>query len=240
MGKPSAPGLFRLRSAGVSLMLFGGIGVLFMFSAAVLGLDAPITVEHWLAAVGSLGPWTLPAAVLAFGLLAMLGVPQIVLVAAAVVAFGPDAGFAYSWIGNLVASTLGWAIGRGLGEEVVRAHAGPAMARLMRKVADHGFMTCLLIRLAPTVPFMVVNMAAGVAGVRARDFVLGTALGSIPKIALVVFAGHSLLRAIAGGGPEHYVALVLSAAVWIAMGLAVRRWLREEGDDGDLATAGSS
>jgi uncharacterized membrane protein YdjX (TVP38/TMEM64 family) len=219
------------------MMLFGGIGVLFMFGAAILGLDAPLTVEHWLAAANVLGPWTLPAAVLAFALLAMLGVPQIVLVAAAVIAFGPDAGFVYSWIGNLVASTIGWAGGRWLGDDMVRAHVGPTVARLMRKVASHGFMTCLLIRLAPTAPFMIVNMAAGVAGVRARDFVLGTALGSIPKIALVVFAGHSLMRVIAGGGPEHYLALAVSGAVWIVMGLLVRRWLRAEDDDADLAAA---
>ncbi|MBX7249890.1 MAG: VTT domain-containing protein [Caulobacteraceae bacterium] len=207
-----------------------------MFGAVALGVDAPATLEHWLAGANALGPWTLPAAVLAFALLAMLGVPQIALVAAAVVAFGPDAGFAYSWIGNLVASTIGWAVGRALGEDVVRAHAGATVARLMRKVADHGFMTCLLIRLAPTVPFMIVNMAAGVAGVRARDFVLGTALGSIPKIALVVFAGHSLMRALGGGGFEHYLAIGLSAAVWIGMGLLARRWMRED-DEADLAAA---
>jgi uncharacterized membrane protein YdjX (TVP38/TMEM64 family) len=235
-----APPPSRLKSTSLALLLFGGLSTLFIFGAAVFGLDAPMTMEHWLGAAAHLGPWTLPVAILCFTGLAMLGVPQIALVAAAVVAYGPEAGFAYSWIGNLVASTLGYTIGRVLGEDVVRAHAGPGVARVMRKVTENGFLTCLLIRLAPTVPFMIVNMAAGVAGVRARDFVLGTAIGSIPKIALVVFAGHAALRLFEGGGLEHLVVLGFTVGCWIAMGLVVRRWLRNEDGDDDLVAAPSS
>lgn len=230
----------NLKSVGLALLMFGGLGVVFMFGAAVFGLDAPATVEHWLSLAGSLGPWGLPVAVIAFTVLAMLGAPQIALVAAAAVAFGPEAGFLYSWVGNLIASTLGWLIGRVLGEDAVRAHAGPAVSRLMRRIADNGFWTCVLIRLAPTVPFMIVNMAAGVAGVRGRDFLLGTGLGSIPKIALVVLAGHAAMRIFSGGGPEHYVMFALTLACWIVMGVFVRRWLRDEDDpdgDGDLVAA---
>ena len=51
---------------------------------------------------GLTGPWALAAAVGGFTVLAFLGVPQFVLVAAAVVAFGPWTGFLYSWVGNLV------------------------------------------------------------------------------------------------------------------------------------------
>lgn len=231
----------KFKSAAIALVLFGGLGAFFMFGAAVFGLDAPATVEHWLGMAGSLGPWALPVAVVAFTTLAMLGVPQIALVAASVVAFGPEAGFIYSWVGNLVASTLGWLVGRLLGEDVVRAHAGPKVTRLMRRIADNGFWTCVLIRLAPTVPFMIVNMAAGVAGVRGRDFVLGTALGSVPKIALVVLAGRAAMRIYAGGGVEHYVLLAVTLACWLVMGYFARRWMREgDGGDGDLATAQTS
>ncbi len=63
------------------------------------------------------GPWALPAAVGGFAVMAFLGVPQFVLIAAAVVAFGPWTGFAYSWIGTLVSALVGFALGRQLGRQ---------------------------------------------------------------------------------------------------------------------------
>src|SRR5262249_9229393 len=97
--KPAA----SFRSLLVTVLLFGGLGTLFVFGAAASGFSGPEVTEHWLAGAAHLGPWTLPFAVICFAGLAMLGVPQIVLVAAAVAAYGPEAGFVYSWIGNLAA-----------------------------------------------------------------------------------------------------------------------------------------
>jgi len=75
------------RSLAISFVLFGGVGMVFLFGAQVLGFNGEATVEHWLGS--ATGPWALPAAVGAFAGLAFLGVPQFVLIAAAVVAFGP-------------------------------------------------------------------------------------------------------------------------------------------------------
>jgi uncharacterized membrane protein YdjX (TVP38/TMEM64 family) len=77
----------------------------------------------------------------------------------------------------------------------------------------------------------VVNMAAGVTPIRVRDFAGGTALGIIPKIVLTAFAGTSIMRVLAGGGVESLTALALGLALWIALGLAARRWLRTRGPD---------
>ena len=82
------------RTVAVSFVLFGGVGVVFLFGAQLLGLNGEVTVEQWLSAAH--GPWALPVAVGAFAALAFIGVPQFVLIAAAVVAFGPWTGFAYS------------------------------------------------------------------------------------------------------------------------------------------------
>ena len=82
------------RTLAVSFVLFGGVGVVFVFGAQLLGVDSTRTLEGWLAAAH--GPWSLPVAVAAFAALAFLGTPQIVLIAAAVVAFGPQTGSLYS------------------------------------------------------------------------------------------------------------------------------------------------
>ena len=54
---------------------------------AALGFADPRVARAWLASID--GPWALPAAVACFAILAFLGAPQFVLIAAAAAVFGP-------------------------------------------------------------------------------------------------------------------------------------------------------
>jgi uncharacterized membrane protein YdjX (TVP38/TMEM64 family) len=100
-------------------------------------------------------------------------------------------------------------------------------------VGRNGFTASLIVRRVPSAPFIVVNMAAGVTPMRFRDFVLGTALGIIPKIALTAFAGNSIVQAMKGGGGQSLILLALAAVVWLVTGLIARAWMkrREAGND---------
>ncbi len=215
------------RALAVSFLLFGGLGTVFVFGASLLGLKGAASVQVWMGA-GVHGPWALPAAVLGFTVLAFLGVPQFMLIAAAVVAFGPWLGFAYSWVGNLVSSTLGFYVGRRIGGRVLRAHAGKGVNDFVDMIARNGFWASLMVRLVPSAPFVVVNMAAGVTPMAVSQFLAGTALGSIPKIALVAYAGNSAMHALNGGGPSRWIKLAAVAVIWIGMALAARAWLKRE------------
>ncbi len=198
-----------------------------MWSSARAERRGAAAVQACLGA-GVHGPWALPAAVLGFSLLAFLGVPQFVLIAAAVVAFGPWLGFAYSWVGNLVSSTLGFYVGRRIGARVLRTHAGKGVNDFVDMIARNGFWASLVVRLVPSAPFVVVNMAAGVTPMAVSQFLAGTALGSIPKIALVAYAGNSAIHALNGGGPSRWIKLGAVAAAWLGMALAARAWLKRE------------
>jgi len=213
------------RTVAVSFVLFGGVGVVFLFGAQMLGLNGEVTVEQWLSAAH--GPWALPVAVSAFAVLAFIGVPQFVLIAAAVVAFGPWTGFAYSWIGTLVSSLVGFWLGRTFGGRLLQDLAGDGVAKFMKLIGKNGFLASLIVRLVPSAPFIVVNMAAGVTPMRLLDFTAGTAVGIIPKIALTAFAGNSIVQALKGGGQRHIVMLVVAVLVWIAAGLVARNWLKK-------------
>jgi uncharacterized membrane protein YdjX (TVP38/TMEM64 family) len=213
------------RTVAVSFVLFGGVGVVFLFGAQLLGLNGEVTVEQWLGAAH--GPWALPVAVSAFAALAFIGVPQFVLIAAAVVAFGPWTGFAYSWIGTLVSSLVGFWLGRTFGGRLLQDLAGDGVAKFMKLIGKNGFLASLIVRLVPSAPFIVVNMAAGVTPMKIRDFAAGTAVGIIPKIALTAFAGNSIVQALKGGGKQHIVMLVVAVAVWIVCGLIARAWLKK-------------
>ncbi len=213
----------------MSFVLFGGVGVVFLFGAQVLGFNGEATVERWLGAAS--GPWALPAAVGAFALLAFIGVPQFVLIAAAVVAFGAWTGFAYSWIGTMVSSLVGFYLGRFAGAKALNTLSGESMQRFMGLVGRNGFLASLIVRLVPSAPFIVVNMAAGVTPMRVFDFAAGTAIGIVPKIALTAFAGNSIVQALKGGGLRHVAWLVAIVAVWIAIGWFARRWLKSREAD---------
>jgi uncharacterized membrane protein YdjX (TVP38/TMEM64 family) len=215
------------RAMAISFLLFGGVGAVFVLGASLLGLKSAGAVQAWMGA-GVHGPWALPAAVAGFSALAFLGVPQFMLVAAAVVAFGPWLGYAYSWLGNLVSSVIGFYVGRRIGAKVLREHAGKGVRDFVDMIGRNGFWASMIVRLVPSAPFVAVNMAAGVTPMPVLQFVAGTALGSIPKIGLVAYAGNSAIHAMNGGGPSRWIKLAAVAVLWLAMALIARAWLKRE------------
>ncbi len=80
------------RRLAAAFALFGGVGLLLLFGAGLLGSSGADAARTWLSLAR--GPWALPAAVAAFAVLAFLGVPQFALIAGAVVVFGPWQGAA--------------------------------------------------------------------------------------------------------------------------------------------------
>ncbi len=206
--------------AAIAFLLFGGVGLVFAVGAVVLGASGPATAAHWLARAR--GPWALPVSVAVFALLAFLGVPQFVLIAAAVAAFGPTVGAAYSWVGTMISALIGYGIGGVAGARILGLAPGTMLTRFTELTRRHGLVASLVVRLTPFAPFVLVNVAAGTAGVSAGSFVLGTGIGIVPKIALTAFAGASVMR----GGLVPILLLILAAAIWFIAGLAARRWLK--------------
>jgi len=211
---------------------FGGVGLIFFFGARLMGLDATNTMRAWLAA-GAGSPWALPATVATFAALAFLGVPQVVLIAATVLALGPVAGAMDSWAGTMVSALIGFWLGRRLSGSLLRDWGGPRVARVTQMIARNGFAASLLIRLAPTVPFVFVNMAAAVAQVGLFDFVAGTAIGIAPKIVLTAMAGRSLQALADGRMGGNLVIVALAMLGWLGLSLAGYAWMRRR--DGDPA-----
>jgi uncharacterized membrane protein YdjX (TVP38/TMEM64 family) len=215
------------RTLAVSFLLFGGVGLIFLFGAQALGFDGEAAVERWLGEAS--GPLALPVAVGAFALLAFVGVPQFMLIAAAVVAFGGWAGFAYSWIGTMVSALVGFYIGRAGGARTLERFSGAGIRRFVDHIGRNGFLASLIVRLVPSAPFIVVNMAAGVTPMRALDFALGTAVGIVPKIGLTAFAGNSIGRLMHGEARGEVIWVAVLAALWIGLGWLARLWLKRRG-----------
>jgi uncharacterized membrane protein YdjX (TVP38/TMEM64 family) len=178
-------------------------------------------LHGWLAAAA--GPWSLPVAICAFALFAFLGVPQLALIAAAIVALGPAWGAFDSWVGTFISALVGFWLGRRLGADALRRVGGPRAAVILEGIGRNGFAASMVVRLLPSVPFLAVNMVAGALPMSALDYAAGTGIGIVPKIALTAFAGGSLLSAPANHAPA---VLALFGIAWLALSLAALLWLR--------------
>lgn len=180
-------------------------------------------LEHlrdWLSAGGQ-GPYALAAGGAIVVVLFFIGAPQAVIVVAAVLAFGPWTGLAVSWTGKMVACLMGFAVGRRFGAPILARYSSGAVARAMAVLSrEGGLIACAVVRMIPTVPSVLVNIAAGAAPIRLRDFVIGTALGSVPIMALTAFAGEAALRGLQGRQLESWIGLAVAAVGW-----ALTAWL---------------
>jgi len=212
------------RAVYISLGLFAVVVTIFLVGRFGLNIE-PGQIGTWFESAAD--QWyALPVTIVIFTVLAFVGAPQFALIGAAVFAFGPSQGFLYSWIATLCSSTVTFYTGRLVGADAVRRYGGQTVNRISEFVGRNGFFASMIVRIVPSAPFIVVNMAAGASHMSYWAFVGGLALGVIPKTALVAFAGGGLMALFAGGGLTAILALVAVAAGWIGFMLLARRWLR--------------
>ena len=211
-----------LRSIGIVLCMFGVVLAILLFARA----NFEISQDGLLQALSSLrdSPWSLPLTVAVFTAAAFIGAPQWVLIAATVLAFGPQMGGVYAWISTLFSASFDFFLARFIGAARIEVISGKFLARIIALVRRNGLLFSFAVRLVPTGPFVLVNMAAGVSGLRFSSFFIGTALGIIPKILVVVLLGQGALTAAQG---ERFMFIaVVAALVIITIMLAARRLLQ--------------
>jgi uncharacterized membrane protein YdjX (TVP38/TMEM64 family) len=224
----------RWRALIATVLLLGAMVALFAWGKQALGLGAEAKLEAWLAGFRS-GPWGLFAAIAVFTLSAFVGMPQFVLIAACVVAFGPWEGFLYSWIATVVSGGATYWLGRGPTARALERFGGRWAEKMSRFVGRNAFYASFMIRNVPSAPFIVVNMAFGAARANFWGFLAGCALGVLPKTALVAFFGGSFMTAVKGDGVWTAAILAGVAAGWLGVMLGVRELVkrREQTRDAD-------
>ncbi len=90
---------------------------------------------------------------------------------------------------------------------VMASRVGPWLERLRGGFAENALSYLLFLRLVPAFPFVVVNLAAAVLGVRLRTYVLGTFLGIIPGTTAFTVAGAGLGSVIKAQNRSHHACL---------------------------------
>ena len=121
--------------------------------------------------------------------------------------------FAYSMLGGIIASSLGFIISRWLAQDWVRRRLPQRFIGWEKRFVDHALLSTIALRLvtgyAPAADWFL-----GISKVRWREFIIGTILGLIPATFLFSYYGDDTVRWVQNA-PLIAVAVVLTAVVLI-------------------------
>ena len=151
--------------------------------------------------------------------------------------FGRWLGTAYTVVGATIGATIVFLAARA-GLAGLAARAGPWAERLEAGFQRNALNYLLVLRLVPLVPFCLVNLVAGAAGLRLRVYVIGTLIGIVPASFIYASLGTGLGALIAAGEqPDLSVVFepgvllpILALATLALLPVACRRWWRRAGE----------
>jgi uncharacterized membrane protein YdjX (TVP38/TMEM64 family) len=180
-------------------------------------------VQGWVDGYGVAGPLVFVAV---SSCLTVALFPGPLLAGASGLLFGTALGTPVSIISATLGATLAFCLARGLAHDAVEELAPPRVQRLRGWIGERGFLAVLYARLAPAVPYTLVNYAAGLAPIRLRAFVLATAIGCSPRAFAYTALGGSLGN---WRQPEAIVAFAVLIVMAVAGLILGRRQLRPPG-----------
>jgi uncharacterized membrane protein YdjX (TVP38/TMEM64 family) len=145
---------------------------------------------------------------------------------ATVVAFGPYRGFCYAMAGILVASVVGYVLGRLLKRETVRWLAGPRINKISNVLRKRGLIAVVAARIVPIAPFVVENIVAGAAHIKLWHFIVGTAIGFLPGLLAMSVFGKEVEDALLDPSKINYWLIAGVLLVFVVGIFLVRRWFK--------------
>jgi uncharacterized membrane protein YdjX (TVP38/TMEM64 family) len=197
------------RTAGLRLGALAAALAAFVLVFALSGSLSAGRVRGWMDGFGAAGPLVFIAVSAS---LTVVLFPGPVLAAASGLLFGTALGTPVSICAATLGATLAFSLSRWWAHDAVVALAGPRLQALRAWVGRRGFLTVLYARIAPGVPYTLVNYAAGLTPIALRSFVAATAIGVAPRAFAYTALGGSLGNF---RSPEGLVAV----AVLVAMAL---------------------
>jgi uncharacterized membrane protein YdjX (TVP38/TMEM64 family) len=161
-----------------------------------------------------------------FALLQPLGVPGIVLVVAASWVWPKPIAFALSVTGSILASATGFLFARFVARDWVAANIPERFRRFDDRIAERGFAAALVLRLVFLMnPFL--HGLFGISKIRFRSYLVGSALGYLPGIAVWVWASGAAIDFLRERDPSRYLPWA-GAAVACLVAVRVYLWRRNQ------------
>jgi uncharacterized membrane protein YdjX (TVP38/TMEM64 family) len=174
-----------------------------------------ITVESFKEKIDSFGIWGPVIYIVLYVFRPLILFPAAVFSASAGAIWGLK-GLIYLTIGANLSAIAEFLIARYFAREMVEKLIKGKFSNVDKAVEQRGFITVLLIRLIPNVPWDIQNLALGLTKVKFRDYALATLIGILPGSFALVYFGSSFISVITN--PKHFwkiiVAFVIFGAVY--------------------------
>lgn len=138
--------------------------------------------------------------------------PLTILVVATGILFGTEWAMLCATLGALSSSAAGYAAGHWLGRETIEKYGGTRVRQAEKHIQNNSLSSMVVINLLPIAPFTMTNMLAGAFRLDFTKYMLGSAVGLIPGLFIIIAFGGQLKKLIvteADGLP------------WSAVGIAV-------------------
>ena len=130
--------------------------------------------------------------------------------------FGKEFGLLYNFIAVVLSASLAYILSRIIRTTIQNRFHFERHQSYIDLIRKHGFKILIFMRLAIIFPFDVLNYAAGLAGMRYRDFILANIIGVIPEVCFLTYFGQSLKA------PRSLQFLILSLILCLVLILGFR------------------
>ena len=193
--------------------------------------------QAWVAHLGAMG---YVVYTLGYGVIALV-FPASILTLGAGALFGVVGGTIVVSVGATIAATLAFLLARTVLRKRVEAMAAknPKFRAVDRAIAREGAKIVVLIRLSAVFPFLFVNYAFGLTGIRLLPYVLATFFGMLPAIVAFVYLGAAGAAVATQQNTRSIITLVgalIALGVSVYVGLIATRAIRRAGVDDEAAT----
>ncbi|KAL6208570.1 hypothetical protein ACLB2K_019519 [Fragaria x ananassa] len=169
--------------------------LLFLLATAFISLPIEKSLKDFLLWIKKdLGPWGPLVLAVAYIPLTVLAVPASVLTLGGGYLFGLPVGFVADSLGATLGATAAFLLGRTMGRSYVisKLKHYPKFQAVAVGIQRSGFKIVLLLRLAPLLPFNMLNYLLSMTPVHIGDFMLATWLGMMPITFALVYVGTTL------------------------------------------------
>ena len=177
-----------------------------------------IDVASLRGAIQNLGPWAPLASIGLMVVHAFVPFPLEFLAIANGLVFGTWGGIAITWFSMVISSWSGYAVARFAGPLVFRIAPGDRLERMEKWTRRRSDWQLVAVRFIPVISFSILNLAAGLLGIRFWRFTWTTAVGIIPIVVISVLTGHLLTL-----GPWGWTAVGVVILAYVAWEI----WRRE-------------
>lgn len=160
----------------------------------IMALFTEENLSWFLEKFRSLGP--IPGILLTFMKSFVPPLPTVLIVGVNAAVYGFWPGFIYSWIGLVSGCLLTFLVVRKISGSryLDKWAAKPKVQRGMRWIQRNGFSYVFLLGILPVGPFVAVNMAAGIARMHIRSYLLAVTLGKGIMVLCVSFVGANFME----------------------------------------------